>query len=182
MYFVPKTIRLKDGRQALLRSPEPQRDAAELAAVFQTVCGETDFLTKGADEAAVTAQQEENWIAGMNASPKKLMILCEVEGKIAGMCHLAIGENRRNAHRGELGISLLRKYWGLGLGSAMMDELIGAARQKGLSYVELKAIKDNARAVALYEKKGFVVLHETPDAQRLPDGTAQTDLFMRKTL
>ena len=182
MYFVSKTIRLKDGRQALLRSPEPQRDAAELAAVLKTVCGETDFLTKGADEVNLTVEQEKAWISGMNDSPNKLSIVCEAEGKIAGMCHLAIGGTRRSAHRGEIGISLLRLFWGQGIGSAMLDELIGVARQKGLCYVELKAFKNNTRAVALYEKKGFVVLHETPDAQRLPDGMAQTELFMRKTL
>ncbi len=182
MYYLPKKLRLRDGRMALLRSPEPARDAGSMVEVLKTVCGETDFLSMGADEVDVTVPEEERWMADMNKSPKKLMILCEVEGEIAGMCHLHIGEKRREAHRGEIGISLLKKYWEQGIGTAMLEELSGVARQKGLGYLELIVAEGNDRAIALYEKSGFALMHVTPDAQRYPDGTVRADLFMRKVL
>lgn len=182
MYFIPKTIRLRDGTPVYLRSPEPERDARGMVDYLKAVCGETDFLSQGADEVALTAEQETAWLVEMNASPRGLIIVGELEGQTVASCHLQIGGKRRNAHRGQIGLSVRQAFWGRGLGSALMAELIGVARQKGLMYLELDVIEDNRRAIALYEKYGFLLVHKTPEAQRLSDGTFQTDCFMRKTL
>lgn len=49
-----------------------------------------------------------------------------------------------------------RAYWGLGLGSGLVALLEEQARQRGYTGLDLKVAADNARAIALYRKAGFV--------------------------
>lgn len=45
---------------------------------------------------------------------------------------------------------------GRGIGQLLMDELIGAARQHGARVLQLEVRADNARAIGLYQRLGFV--------------------------
>ncbi|KAB2861055.1 MAG: GNAT family N-acetyltransferase, partial [Anaerolineae bacterium] len=45
---------------------------------------------------------------------------------------------------------------GLGIGTALLDELICLAQQLGSKTVEIGARVNNTRAIALYERVGFV--------------------------
>ena len=40
-----------------------------------------------------------------------------------------MGSGRRSAHVFELGLTVLRSHWRLGVGSAMMDKMIREARE-----------------------------------------------------
>lgn len=182
MFYMPKYHDLPDGRQVFLRFPDPEYHAAPLIDFLKTVCGETDFLAQAADEVTFTEEAEKEFLKKTNADPNSLMILAEVNGELAGNCSLTIGEKRREAHRGTVGIALYEKYWGLGLGTLMMEALIGVANQKGLCFVELEVVADNTRAVKLYEKLGFETVCRLPDAIRWEDGSSHDLLTMRKTL
>ena len=182
MFYMPKYHNLPDGRQVFLRFPDPELHAAPLIDFLKTVCGETDFLSQSPDEVTLTVEEEKEFLKNINADPNRLMILAEVDGQLAGDAHLAIGGKRRNAHRGTIGIALYEKYWGLGLGTLMLEALIGVANQKGLRFVELEVVEDNTRAVKLYEKLGFETVCRLPAAAVLDDGTEQTLLTMRKEL
>ena len=182
MFYMPQYHNLPDGRQVFLRFPDPQLHAAPLIDFLKTVCGETDFLSQAPDEVNFTVAQEQEFLKNINADPNALMILAEVGGELAGNCSLTIGGKRRNAHRGTIGIALYEKYWGLGLGTLMLEALIGVANQKGLRFVELEVAEDNVRAIKLYEKLGFETVGALPAAAILDDGTEQTLLTMRKEL
>ena len=57
-------------------------------------------------------------------------------------------------------MSVFKAYWGQGVGSLLLDTLldVGAATQRGCYEKSTYAFgADNHRAVALYERKGFVV-------------------------
>ena len=59
-------------------------------------------------------------------------------------------------HAGVLGIGLLPDYRGQGLGKALLEAAIAAAEQRDFRRIELTVFADNLRAMALYEKTGFV--------------------------
>jgi RimJ/RimL family protein N-acetyltransferase len=59
-------------------------------------------------------------------------------------------------HIGEIGISILKEYWGYGLGTVMLEEIIAWAKEAGvIKRLEIKVQERNTRALNLYEKVDF---------------------------
>ncbi|HXC80572.1 MAG TPA: ribosomal protein S18-alanine N-acetyltransferase [Trebonia sp.] len=54
-----------------------------------------------------------------------------------------------------LTIAVARTYWGRGIGSALLGELLQAARERGCAEVFLEVREDNPRARGLYQRRGF---------------------------
>ena len=182
MLYEAKSFALKDGRQAVLRNPDPERDAAEMISCLKQVCGETEFLLRYPEECPWTVEQEKQTLADINGYEGRLMLVCEVGGEIAGMCGLNLYPQLKYRHRADVDIALLQRFWGLGIGTAMFESMIAVARGKGLLQLELDYIDGNARGKALYEKMGFEQVGERPDAVRLRDGSLRSLMLMTKKL
>ena len=74
----------------------------------------------------------------------------------------AVGTRDKLRHRAEFGISVLRAYWGLGLGRALTEACIQCAKEAGYEQLELTVVAENERAIALYRKVGFVEFGRNP--------------------
>ncbi len=181
MIFPEKEILLKDGRTALLRTPR-EEEAEELLDYLRAVSGETEFLTRRPEEVETDPEKERAWVRGRRASPDALTISCFLGGRIVGNCEIGFSARKKTAHRATLGIALRREAWGLGIGSALFSELIAAGRERGVAFLELCCMEENARAIALYERFGFRTVSRLPDAFRLSDGRSCAELFMRLEL
>ena len=181
MLFDAKTIPLKDGRTAILRAPELS-DAAEMIDYLRDTAGETHFLIRTPEEVVMTVAEEEAHITRITQSPNDLMIVCEVEGHIAGACAVNRFRKLKSRHRAEVSIALREAYWGLGIGSRMFEEMIAIARTWGVMQLELEFIEGNSRGRALYEKYGFRIVGLRPNGTRLPDGTLLHEYIMVKEL
>lgn len=181
MEYQSKTITLKDGRTALLRAV-CKEDAEPMIAYMKTCYEQTPYLMRYSDEFTITAEQEATYLERQLVSPDVLMLVCEVEGKLAGNCQLDLNRWRKTRHRGQVAIALLKDYWGLGIGTAMFEEMIEKARQEKLEQLELEVIEGNQRAIGLYHKMGFVCTGEKPNAIRLEDGSSLKELMMVKVL
>ena len=182
MIYSEKTIHLKNGQPAILRAPRAE-DAAEILAYLQRACGETDFLARYPEEMRFTCEQETAYLQNTLKNPNGMMIVCTVDGVIAGNCEIVFLNTQKTMHRANVMIGLLQEYWGLGIGSAMFSELIEAARSRGgIRQLELEMIEGNTRAMALYRKMGFTVVSEFPDAYLRKDGSYAKAIYMRKIL
>ena len=182
MILQPKQITLKDGRTAVLRSPETD-DAAVFLAYITKACGETEFLARYPEEwASMPLEREVAWIENLRTSPLSLAIACFADGKLTGNCEIAFKPGIKMGHRATVAIAILQEYWGLGIGSAMFEELIAAAREHGTTVMELEFIEGNDRARALYEKFGFKIVAEKPCAIRQKDGRMLSEFIMHKYL
>ena len=85
-------------------------------------------------------------------------------------------------HVGELGMSVVKAYWGQGVGSLLLDTLLSWARQTDIvRKINLRVRSDNGRAVALYERKGFVV-EGTLTKEMFVDGEYYDLLAMGRSL
>ena len=127
-------------------------------------------------------EQERSILAEINASDARLMLVCAVDGEIAGMCGLNLNASLKTRHRADVDIGIRRAFWGLGIGTAMFEALIDVAREKGVRQLELDYIEGNARGKALYEKMGFVQYGEHPEAIQLRDGSCRSLVLMQKRL
>ena len=183
MIFEEKKITLKNGITAILKTPEIT-DAAELIDLMATVSGETDFLVRYKEEwESVTVEGEENWVNGVRESKNSFVLIGRINDEIAGICDVTFKNGMKTCHRASVGIALRRKYWNLGLGSAMFRELINIATEHGgIDFMELEFTKGNERAKALYEKFGFEIVSEWPNVYKLKDGTCQNSVYMQKYL
>ena len=181
MIFEEKTITLKDGRTAVLKSPCVE-DAEKLLNYVRKSCGETDFLARYPEEWNTTVEQEEAWVKSLRSSSNDLGITCYVNGEVAGNCEISFLGGMKTSHRAGVAIAILKDYWDLGIGSAMFEELITAAQNRGVEIMELEFIEGNDRARHLYEKFGFRVVSEKPNAIKLRDGTYRNEYYMQKYL
>ena len=181
MQFETKTITLKDGRSAILRLPRVE-DAAELLHFLKQVSSETSFILKEPEECTLTLEQEIEFINSRTTAPQTLMIVCEIDGRIAGCCGVHRYDRFKIRHRGMLDIAILREFWNLGIGSAMFRELIAAGSHLGIEQLELSYVEGNTRGCALYEKMGFTEIARHPNAFHLRDGSIAAEIFMVKTL
>ena len=177
MKYEPKTVILKDGSAALFRAPVPE-DAAAFLDFFNAVRSETDYLLSGPQDPMPTMEEERAWIENSLNSPDQMMIVCEIDGQIAGNCQIAFQPQAKTRHRASLAIALRQKYWSRGIGAAMFRELIAAARQRGVTQLELDYIEGNDRGRALYEKMGFRPWGELPNGVRQSDGTMRRLVYM----
>ena len=181
MIYEGKTLTLKDGCECVLRAPRAE-DAEEMHRFITAISGETHFIMRTPEECTETVEKETKFLEGTLSSPACMMIIAQVDGEIAGNCQINFKTRVKDKHRASLGIGLYQKYWGLGVGTALMNELIAAARARGVMQLELQHIEGNVRARALYEKVGFRVVAEIPNAIRLPDGTLLKEYWMVKEL
>lgn len=83
MIFEEKTIILKDGRTAILKSPCVE-DAEKLLNYIKKSCSETDFLARYPEEWTTTIGQEEAWVNRLRSAPDTLGMFYAL--KKMGMC------------------------------------------------------------------------------------------------
>ena len=182
MKFPEREIILKDGRKCVLRPTGPDL-AAEMIEYMKVTAGETEWLLRYPDEVSFTLESEQEILGRILEDPGHVMMAAVVDGKVAGNCSIGgIGNKRKILHRCSLAIALYKEYWGLGIGTAMLNALTEVARERGVEQLELDFIEGNERACGLYEKVGFVRVAEHPDAVKLKDGSYRKLIFMVKKL
>ena len=183
MIFNEKNIILKNGKQAILKTPCIE-DAEMLLNSIKISTGETEFLSRTMEDwESVTVESEEKFIHNVRESQNTLFIACYVDGAIAGNCDITFKTGSKTSHRATVGIALQKKYWNIGIGSAMFKELIKAAEQhNGTEIVDLEMIEGNNRAKALYEKFGFKIVSVKPKYFKLKNGAYQNLVYMQKYL
>ena len=152
----PQPFHLKNGAAAVIREAQPS-DAQELIDFVNAVGGESDFLTRGANEFDLTEQEEAEFLAKCQATANHIYLVVVVEERIVGTLNFAAGKRRRVSHSGEFGMSVSKAYWGQGVGSRLLDGLLEwAQKTNSIKKINLRVRADNDRAVKLYERKGFV--------------------------
>ena len=109
MLFEKKEITLKNGKKAILRAPR-REDGAEMCEYLRTMSSETEFVIRYPEECTETAESEGEFLEKLNSSDLNMMIVCEVDGKIAGNCQIMFYGRIKTAHRATVAIGLTREY------------------------------------------------------------------------
>ena len=183
MIFKESKFKLKDGREALLRSP-CEEDAEEMLQFIMKASGETEFLLRSPEEwADFSLDQEKAFLNEACCNENSMMIACIVDGRIAGNCQISFSTGMKERHRASVAIALLQEFWNLGIGTKMFEEMIHIAGERGeIRQIELDYIEGNSRARSLYEKMGFRITGVKPDAIRMKDGSFVNEYMMVKKL
>ncbi len=177
MNIEAKQVTLRDGRACTLKSPAPE-DAEAMLDCLRATWTETDFLARGPKDPLPSVEEERAFLQKQLDDPRSGMLMAFVDGEIAGTTGLHSQNIARFLHRAGIGIGVRRAYWHLGVGSALLAEIIAQARRMGIEQVELEVVAENARAIALYQKMGFTPYGLREHASKLEDGSYQNEYLM----
>lgn len=145
------TYVMKNGETLTIRRGTVE-DAVRLSHYISRVAGQSDFLTFASGE-----------VTGINNTSSEklhtasgLVLLAEVNGRLAGNLNFMRGARSKICHAGEFGITVDKLYWGQGIGRHLITCLLEWARkEKNIRKVNLKVRADNERAIILYKRMGF---------------------------
>ncbi len=170
---------LKDGRKALVRSPKDE-DIKGMLDYLYISAGETEFILRYPEECGkYTEEGEKALFDRINEADNEAMLVCIVDGKVAGNCQISWSKGLKTRHRASVAIALFKEYWNQGIVTRLFRELIRIAEaNENILQMELEFIEGNQRARALYEKMGFRIAGIKPDAIRLKDGTLLNEYYM----
>jgi putative acetyltransferase len=102
-----------------------------------------------------TLEENAHLAAPKDANTKAVVAV--VDGTVVGIAHLVPSKNRR-AHSGEIALLAVHDSWhGMGIGKALLASLLDIADNwLNLTRLQLGVVTDNAPAIALYTKAGFI--------------------------
>ncbi len=154
-FLEPKNFKTRSGQAFTIRTAQPE-DAAALLAYILPIAEETEFFIIEPDEFPASEEQEQKWIREHLDSPGKILLLAETSGGIIGNLNFENGPYRRIAHRGTLGITVVKPWRRHGVGTALLQTLLQWAAVNALvEKVCLEVFTTNETAIGLYKKLGF---------------------------
>jgi len=170
----------KKGRRFVIRNPDAN-DAEKLLKSFIEITKFSPFiLTTLESVQKMSVDDERKFIVSNNEGERKVLLIAEVDGQIAGIANFFGYADNKRKHRGALGISLHPDFRNEGIAKKLMEVGIDFVRAlPGFRFLELEVFSSNHDAIKLYEKLGFKTLHITPNASIQPDGSEHDELKMR---
>ena len=179
---VYREFKLKNGERLIIRSEEPT-DAEITLEVYKKSTKETRFLSRGEMDKFPTVEDFKECAQEYLDNEKACEVVAVYQNIIVGTGHIDwYGGKLRAKHTCEVDLSVLKDYWGLGIGGKIMQTLIDTAKDLGHEQIELWVVADNEKAIKMYESFGFVATGKRPHAWKYEDGTYADMIFMIKPL
>ena len=134
----------------IIRPVEPE-DAPDLYAIVSHPQVAATLLQLPSMEFTET----EKWIQKEDSNSHRLVAV--QNGRILGSIQLTHHANARMRHSGSLGMMVHPDFWNMGVGSALLEGILNIADNwLNLTRIQLEAFTENAPAIHLYQKFGFV--------------------------
>ncbi len=173
---------LRNGKNVIIRKPNVG-DAEAIINVMTIADTETLFLARNPGEFCTPVEREKQIIENVLADNDMEWFVAEYENKVIGQC--SVGLVRRNAryrHRAEVAFVILQDYCNLGIGGKMMEECIKWCKKMGITQMELDVVKNNEKALNMYQGFGFEIIGTRENALRYQDDTYADEYLMVKKL
>ena len=155
-------ITLKNGKELLIRNAD-RNDGKDAYEIFKKCHEETDYLLSYSDENKYDIVQEGEHLQERTDSEDGIEVIAILDGVPVATAGIEpIGKKYKVKHRAQFGIGVLKDYWGLGIGRALLNACIECAKAAGYEQLELDVVKDNERAISLYKNLGFVEFGRNP--------------------
>lgn len=138
----------------IIREAVPD-DAEKMIPYLNQVGGESDNLLHGENEFVVPIEGVKRKLAMSNNSENSIVLIALDHEQIIARAELDGYYSARVRHRAKFSISVKKEYWNQGIGTEMIKRIVEQAKKMKIRVIELEAITDNARAIALYHKMGF---------------------------
>ena len=140
-----------------LREVAPE-EAANVKELLAKVALETDFVTISEAELTLSDDLLVSQLGAIYESDRHFLLAAYDGEKMIGLVSVKGEDCDSIAHIGDVGVSVLKDYWGMGLGQLLLEEVVlWAQEMEVLHRLELRVQARNERAVHLYKKLGFEI-------------------------
>lgn len=153
-FYFEKDIKLLNGDILSLRNAITA-DAETVVNFFKVTSDESDNLSFSSDEYFVTPYEEKIVISNINRNSKTIMILGFIDEVLCCIAELNSSAELRLSHNVEYSITVLKEFWGIGIGNAITKEIIEFSKEKNIKNIVLSVRRENSAAINLYKKYGF---------------------------
>ena len=143
----------RDRRRWTLRPGRPT-DGRPLARLFADVRTEGRWLI--ATPGSVSEPSEAFWISELIRADEHLVLVAEANGDVVGNVLVSVDRGVATEHIGTLSICIADGWRDVGIGGELVSAAQRWAAERRLRKLSLGVFPDNERAIALYEKRGFV--------------------------
>lgn len=175
-------LTLRNGQECILRNATA-KDAKVIKEHRIMVAGETDYMLRYPDELTMTEEEEAKKLEKTENSVDEIHLIAELDGKLVANAGIhPVGRFDRLKHKADFGVSVKKAYWGLGLGTLMLEKMIMLAREAGYQKMNLEVIAGNEKAIKIYEKYGFKLYGTEEKGFRYRDNTYATVYYMHMEL
>jgi RimJ/RimL family protein N-acetyltransferase len=164
------SVRLKDGRAVLIREFRME-DKEKLIEMYESLSNEAVRWGMPPYNKEVI----ERWLSNLQ---NLIVLVALYNDKIVGHAQIYKLPHSRRKGTGDLVIYLHQDFHNVGMGTAMLTELIELAKGEGLRRIGLSVIVDNKRAINLYRKFGFKIEGIMKDAYFGEDEKYHDELVM----
>lgn len=177
-----KMVVLKNGKECCLRNGD-EEDGQAVFENFNLTHAQTDYLLSYPEEHSFDVVGESKFLKKKSESENEIQIIAVIGNTVAGTAGIeAVGTKYKVRHRAEFGISIAKEFWGLGIGRALTNACIECARKAGYEQLELNVVAENARAISMYGKAGFVEYGRNPKGFKSRTAGFQELIYMRLEL
>ncbi len=159
-----------------------EADSAAFAALIIQLATESPYSLLTPAEAQQAAATQAERTQELLAAPQQTVFLALGENQPVGFIALSQGTLARCAHVCNLTLGVLAAYQGQGIGQQLLREGMAWARARNIQRIELGVMTENAKAIHLYEKFGFVIEGTRKSALKLEQGYGDEFLMAKYLL
>ena len=150
-----KECRLKNGETVIIRTALAD-DAEVILEYARIILAEDLYNILTLEEFQMTTEKEREWIQSHYDNPAHIILIAEVNGRLAGLLGFENGGRKRLAHHGMLHMSVGSEFREKGVGMALLQTLINwASENTTIERLTLSVFANNYKALGLYKKMGF---------------------------
>ncbi|HFU4202741.1 TPA: N-acetyltransferase family protein [Streptococcus suis] len=142
-------------KEIVFEEAEPS-DAPAFIDFMNQVSKETDYLVMDETGFRFSQEQMETIFEAGLENPRELCLLAKVGSEVIGVISVKSSRQFRISHIGNIFIAIRKDYWGYGIGSILLDEMLTWVQEMDLlKRLELTVQTRNKVAIHLYQKFGF---------------------------
>lgn len=132
-------------------------DAKKIIDYLEIVLNETDYLSSNYSDMQINLENEIKFLEEIKNN-QDILLGGFINNKLVSILSIVkpYPNKPRLFHNAELALTVLKEFWGNGIGYKMIQKSLLIASEKNLRRVELLVRTDNLRAIKLYESFRFI--------------------------
>lgn len=132
-----------------------ESDADAFAELMVQLSRETTHTLMTEQESIELGKSQRERTRQLVLAANQKILLAGQDGLLTGFLGLSQGLFERNRHSAALMTGVLAEYWGQGIASQLMEQVLAWADARGIQRIEVGVMGSNERAIELYQRFGF---------------------------